>query len=252
LLNQSGDQGALAKLKDANQISSGLLSTDEHYFSSVVEQVFGFVPAWLPPLEAIYRSLTSLYSEPFRKHYLKENPIDAFCNSLNQDRINRIEPVHASMYSMCKASLPNYVFTNLGDRMEMAHSLEGRLPFLDHKVAEILFSVPASMKIKGETEKYILREAVKPYLLQDIYTREKHPFLTPPSILNPKDKFHQLVQDTLRGPIINDIPFLSQANILDLLANLDNISIDEWGKTEACLMEMMSLAAIQHEFGVRG
>lgn len=49
----------------------------------------------------------------------------------------------------------------LGDGVEMAHSIEGRLPFLDHKVVELVRSMPVSLKIHGLTEKYVLREAVK-------------------------------------------------------------------------------------------
>jgi asparagine synthase (glutamine-hydrolysing) len=45
----------------------------------------------------------------------------------------------------------------LGDRMEMAHSIEGRVPFLDHQVVECLCRLPVSLKIRGLTEKYLLR-----------------------------------------------------------------------------------------------
>ena len=38
---------------------------------------------------------------------------------------------------MAKTVLPNFILTFLGDRMEMAHSIEGRVPFLDHHVAEV-------------------------------------------------------------------------------------------------------------------
>ena len=46
------------------------------------------------------------------------------------------EAVNQSLYLWAKTLLPNYILSNLGDRMEMAHSIEGRLPFLDHHVVE--------------------------------------------------------------------------------------------------------------------
>ena len=46
--------------------------------------------------------------------------------------------MHQSLYLWSKTLLPGYVLTMLGDRMEMAHSVEGRVPFLDHHVVEVV------------------------------------------------------------------------------------------------------------------
>jgi asparagine synthase (glutamine-hydrolysing) len=52
----------------------------------------------------------------------------------------------------------------LGDRMEMAHSIEGRVPFLDHHVVEVVRSQPVNQKIRGR-RKYVLREAAEVILI---------------------------------------------------------------------------------------
>jgi len=49
-------------------------------------------------------------------------------------QLTGIDPVHQSLYLWSKTMLPNYILTVLGDRMEMANSIEGRVPFLDHHV----------------------------------------------------------------------------------------------------------------------
>ena len=98
----------------------------------------------------------------------------------------------------------------LGDRMEMAHSIEGRVPFLDHHVVEVIRSQPVSQKIRGMTEKYVLREAARDVISDTVYRRQKHPFLSPPATLNPNDRLNSLVQDTLRGPTLASIPFFDQ------------------------------------------
>ena len=100
--------------------------------------------------------------------------------------------------------LANYLLNMLGDRMEMAHSIEGRVPFLDHKVVELVRDLPVSMKIRGMTEKYVLREAAKPFITETIYRRQKHPFLAPPSGLEQTGRLSQLMQDTLRGPVLQN------------------------------------------------
>ena len=67
--------------------------------------------------------------------------------------------VHSALYLWAKTSLPNYILSNLGDRMEMAHSIEGRLPFLDHELATFVSSLPDSYRVKGFRTKQILRRA---------------------------------------------------------------------------------------------
>jgi hypothetical protein len=78
----------------------------------------------------------------------------------------------------------------LGDRMEMGHSIEGRVPFLDHKVVEVITRQPVNQKIRGMTEKYVLREAVKDVITDTVYKRQKHPFLSPPATLNTNGEPH--------------------------------------------------------------
>jgi asparagine synthase (glutamine-hydrolysing) len=66
--------------------------------------------------------------------------------------------VHQSLYLWSKTLLPTYILTVLGDRMELAHSIEGRVPFLDHHLVEVIRSQPLRQKINGMTEKFVLRE----------------------------------------------------------------------------------------------
>jgi asparagine synthase (glutamine-hydrolysing) len=94
-------------------------------------------------------------------------------------------PLHTSLYIWTKCALANGLLTVLGDRCEMAHSVEGRQPFLDHRLTEYAMSLPPSMKIRWDpatrtySEKWILKEAVKPYITEELYTRRKHPFSAP-------------------------------------------------------------------------
>lgn len=65
------------------------------------------------------------------------------------------------------------------DKMTMAHSIEARVPFLDHKLVEFAASIPTNLKLKGFTEKYILRKAMKPYLPKFTVKRKKERFFVP-------------------------------------------------------------------------
>ncbi len=65
------------------------------------------------------------------------------------------------------------------DLMSMANSLEVRSPFLDHKVVDFAFSLPAEYKIDGQLKKKILQDAFRPMLPAEIYNRSKHGFEIP-------------------------------------------------------------------------
>ena len=158
------------------------------------------------------------------------------------------EPVNQSLYLWSKAMLPNYVLTVLGDRMEMAHSVEGRLPFLDHHVVELARDLPISQKIRGMTEKYVLREAARPVLTATVYGRHKHPFLTPPSALSPGERLHELVQGSLRGPALASLPFYDQAKVVALLDALPTLSDDTRTAFDPVLMMLLSACGLHERY----
>jgi asparagine synthase (glutamine-hydrolysing) len=65
------------------------------------------------------------------------------------------------------------------DQMSMAASIESRVPFLDHPLVEFATALPARMKLRGFTTKWILREAIRPLLPPDILSRRKMGFPVP-------------------------------------------------------------------------
>jgi asparagine synthase (glutamine-hydrolysing) len=67
----------------------------------------------------------------------------------------------------------------LTDRMSMAHSLETRVPFIDHKMVEFFASVPEFMKIRRLTKKYILKKSAERFLPKEVIYRKKMGFSVP-------------------------------------------------------------------------
>ncbi len=146
--------------------------------------------------------------------------------------------------------LPNYVLTMLGDRMEMAHSIEGRVPFLDHHVIECLGQVPVSLKIRGTTEKHILREATRSVITDTVYRRQKHPFLSPPVTTLPGERFHEMMQDTLRGPVLASLPFYDKKRVVALLEALPAMSDGDRVVWDQVLMTVLSACVLQECFNL--
>ena len=138
----------------------------------------------------------------------------------------------------------------LGDRMEMAHSVEGRVPFLDHHVVEVVRSQPVNQKIRGMTEKYLLREAAKPLITDTVYRRQKHPFLSPPVTSVPTERFHRMTQEMLRGPELAALPFFDQGKVVNLLDRLPAMSDNDRLGWDPVLMSILSACVIQERFGL--
>lgn len=94
-------------------------------------------------------------------------------------------PLHSAQYVWSKGHLANIFLTCLGDRTEMAHSIEARTPFLDHPLTEYVNHLPPSAKLRWDpeaktfTEKWVLREASKPFITKELYERKKHPYSAP-------------------------------------------------------------------------
>lgn len=93
----------------------------------------------------------------------------------------RWHPLHQAQYLESRFLLPGYILSSQGDRMAMAHGIEGRFPFLDHRLVEFATRLPPEMKLKGLVEKHILREATKDLLPDSIGRRTKQPYRAPDS-----------------------------------------------------------------------
>jgi asparagine synthase (glutamine-hydrolysing) len=91
--------------------------------------------------------------------------------------------------------LPEDVLTKV-DRMSMAHSIESRVPLLDNDVVDFASSLPASMKIKGERRKHVLKEVAATLLPPEILNRRKQGFGVPLGTWF-RGNLRQLFADTL-------------------------------------------------------
>ena len=90
-------------------------------------------------------------------------------------------PLARDQYVEAKSLMGGYLLSSQGDRVAMANSVEGRFPFLDHRLIEFANRLPPQWKIRGLTEKHILRRAVADLLPESILNRSKQPYRAPDS-----------------------------------------------------------------------
>lgn len=88
-------------------------------------------------------------------------------------------PLEQAQYLEISIFLSQYLLSSQGDRPAMAHSVEGRFPFLDHRVVEFCCRLPSRLKLNGLKEKYLLRQLAKESLPPDILARRKRPYRAP-------------------------------------------------------------------------
>jgi len=91
----------------------------------------------------------------------------------------RWAPLARDQYVEAHTLLSGYLLSSQGDRMAMANSVEGRFPFLDHRVIEFANRLPAHHKLRVLEEKYVLKEAVRGLLPERIRARTKQPYRAP-------------------------------------------------------------------------
>jgi asparagine synthase (glutamine-hydrolysing) len=242
----------LKELAAANAVSRGLLLAEGHSTAlGSVERALGFVPGCFEVWEAGGARRRSLFREEFNRRFQHRDSARLFLDNFDIPGVlDGRDPLNKSLFVWAKSFLPNQILNFLGDRMEMAHSIEGRVPFLDHHVVELLGRVPVSLKIRGLTEKYLLRESARPFITDTVYRRQKHPFLAPPATATRTERLHELLQDTLRGPGLASLPFYDQKKVVTLLDSLAEKPAADCVSWDPALMSILSACVMQERFGL--
>jgi len=106
---------------------------------------------------------------------------DSYSNLLSSlnGELNDLDPLLKAQYLEMKIFLSGYLLSSQGDRMGMANSVEGRYPFLDHRVIEFCASLPPDFKLKGLNEKVLLKKMMKGKLPEEILNRPKQAYRAP-------------------------------------------------------------------------
>jgi len=134
-------------------------------------------------------STSRLESELYKENILKKETGKDFISNLQ--------------YLDMKTYLVDDILTKV-DRASMLNSLEVRVPFLDHKFAELSFKIPWDLKLKGNEKKYILKKSMNNYLPDNILNHPKQGFAVPLSVWF-KDDLRKYVNETLlsQNPLIS-------------------------------------------------
>ena len=215
-----------------------------------VQRRLGWLPATLNFAAAPANIMAPLFRDDLPVSVRQFQPLVSALDRLplaqrvaGRDRLNQM------LYVNAKTVLPNFVLNYLADRMEMAYSIEGRVPFLDHHVAEAAARVPVGMKVKGIREKHVLREAAKDVLIPEVYDRQKHPFTTPPT-RNSNDPMLAFYRDTFASQAAKDQPIYDMKKVSTALDGLLECPDDQRIAVEGGLQRVASVILMQELFSM--
>ena len=243
----------LAELRASNQAVPVLVANEDAPIAELdaVQRRLGWVPSWIKAFSTMGRRTTELFSGEMAASVAGMNPYDVALSRLPIDeRVTGRDPLNQALYLNSRITLPNFILTLLSDRMEMAHSIEGRVPFLDHELAEFATGIPIHLKINGMREKHVLREAARDVLIPAVYDREKHPFATPPAKFGEDDAMLELFGDVFASSLLDDQPIFDAAAIRRLFRELPERPPEQRMAVDGLMNRVLSLTLMHQRFGM--
>ncbi len=207
----------------------------------------------LPPLIATLAErlelLGSLLAQDFAAQFRDRDPFRTFFEHFPvRAKLRGREPAKQILYLWLKTIFVNYHLA--ADRIDMAHGMEVRLPFLDHLLFDYVRRIPVSLLAAGGEQKHILREAARPFLPERIRSRTKKPFLAPPPLLCTGSPLDQLIQDLLRSQTMGKLPFFDQRAIAELLDELPGWDAAARASLEPLFLMLASMCVLQERYAL--
>ena len=150
----------------------------------MVRRIKKFANGMSPSFPARFCGWREVFSFPMRQQLLKSSPEENLYLALVRERVEKEkyrfhgDTINLMLFMDVMGLLPGDMLNKV-DRMSMANSLEVRVPFLDHTVAEYVFQLKGSLKLKGNKRKHILMETFRELLPPVLHRRSKWGFEMP-------------------------------------------------------------------------
>jgi asparagine synthase (glutamine-hydrolysing) len=142
----------------------------------VADPLFSHLPRW-----GLTSRLKEYFSDNVREQMKRVDTVGELRSTLPSD-FDRWQPFHRAQYLEATLLMPGYILSSQGDRMAMAHGVEGRFPFLDSKVVQFAAALPVRLKMKVLNEKHILKECARNLIPDTVRRRHKQPYRAPDGV----------------------------------------------------------------------
>ena len=239
-------------LAESNKLFKGAMLAEDAWRDESLEAKVGFTPSCLQPWLSSSQHVMGLLAKDIQQSLSEYQPGESIADALDSDMIEGRHPLDKAQYVWIKTMLEGQILTWGGDRVDMANSMEARPAFLDHHLAEFATQIPPTMRIRGRTEKYVLREAMKGLLPTVLYEREKFAFMAPPAHTDPKkwQAMKTLADEYLSDRAIEDAGLLSVEGVKDLFNVHENPKTSKATQVQldAVINHMLSVQILHEQF----
>ncbi len=151
----------------------------EEFYKTGLDRIADFHFSHMPRINTTTR-IKDFFSDETKSRVADHDAVAAFGRDL-PDSFDNWHHLSRAQYLECKSLLAGYLLSSQGDRVSAANSVEGRFPFLDHRIAEFGATIPPLYKIFGLNEKFLLKRAMQPEIPAEILERVKQPYMAPDS-----------------------------------------------------------------------
>jgi asparagine synthase (glutamine-hydrolysing) len=211
-------------------------------------RVLGFPPELAGTLIERYEHLQQFQDGGFIKRHSKTDPYRKFLSQFSIGENIHRAPFHLVLYLWMKSHFPQYVLG--AERLDMAHAVELRLPFLDHELFDVTKKLPASLLYKDDLNKYVLRKIAQQDVCPEVLKKLKQPFVSPPSTLGNENPLFTMLCDLISGEDFKSIPFFNHQHISDILPKIKKMNNIQRAPYDPVFYYLASLAVLKRKYGV--
>ncbi len=175
------------------------------------QEYYSHIPRWNTTAK-----IKGFFSEGYKAtldQYKNTEELSGFLSG----NLSKYDDLSKAQYIEIKTLLSGYLLSSQGDRVAMAHSIEGRFPFLDHRIMEFCFKLPPHIRMNTLTEKYILKKSMRNLLPRSIIQRTKQPYMAPDSKSFFAEKSLDYVEELLSEKYLQDSGYFNPKTVSALI-----------------------------------
>ncbi|PWK19020.1 asparagine synthase (glutamine-hydrolyzing) [Xanthomarina spongicola] len=163
--------------------------------------------------------IKNYFSETIKENIKDYTPIEDLENQL-ESKLNGYDYLTKAQWLEIHLFMSGYLLSSQGDRMGMANSIEGRYPFLDHRVIEFCMTLHPDLKLHGLNEKYLLKKMMAGRLPEEILNRSKQAYRAPIRSLFVSEELPEYLKTMLSEDCIAEFGIFNVEHVKTLHAKI--------------------------------